>query len=314
MNRKILPPLLVLALATLACRILPVIPTPTTPFPATITVTLLPPVPTPTPTATPAPSELTLGMLKNATYRGPSYGRTATLVNGTFTTGSTTDPYTMYMLDAVAFGDLNGDGAGDAAVLLAENGGGSGVFMSLVIMLNQGGLPLQAGAAELGDRVLVNSATIDSGQVTLDMVVHGPNDPSCCPNQPETQVYRLLGNTVWLVKLTSRTPGNQERSITINTPADGARVTNPFTLNGSVTISPFENTLACRIYLPDGTLVNESPQMVDSGQEMGGPGTFSRNIDLSNAGITGPVIIQFLDLSAADGSTIAMTSILLNVQ
>jgi hypothetical protein len=145
------------------------------------------------------------------------------------------------------------------------------------------------------------------------MVVHGPNDPSCCPNQPETQVYRLLGNTIWLVNLTSRTPGNQDRSITINAPADGTEVTNPFTINGSVTISPFENTLACRIYLPDGTLVNESPQMVDSGQEMGGPGTFSRDIDLSNAGISGPVIIQFLDLSAADGSTIAMASLVLNV-
>ena len=101
-----------------------------------------------------------------------------------------------------------------------------------------------------------------------------------------------------------------DRSISINAPADESTVNNPFTVSGSVTISPFENTLACRIYLPDGTLVNEAPLMVDSGGEMGGPGTFAREFDLSNAGISGPVIIQFLDLSAADGSILAMASIL----
>jgi hypothetical protein len=219
----------------------------------------------------------------------------------------------MHLLDVAAFGDLNGDGASDAVVLLAENGGGSGVFISLLVMLNQGGLPYQAAAAELGDRVLINGAKIDSGRVELDMVVHGPNDPSCCPNQAKTQVYRLLGSAVWLTSLISRTPDNQDRSITINAPVDGADVTNPFTITGNVTISPFENTLACRIYLPDGTLMNESPQMVDSGEEMGGPGTFTRDIDLGMAGISGPVIIQFLDLSAADGSIIAMASVVLNI-
>jgi hypothetical protein len=123
----------------------------------------------------------------------------------------------------------------------------------------------------------------------------------------------MLGTSLWLTKVTTRTPDAHDRSITILAPADGTAVTNPFTVSGSVTISPFENTLASRIYLPDGTLVNEAPVMVDSGGEMGGPGTFSREFNLSNAGITGPVIIQFLDLSAADGSTIALGSVILNV-
>ena len=252
-------------------------------------------------------------MLRNGTYHAPSYDRTVTLVDGIYSTGSSTDPYSLRMLDVVAFGDLNGDGAGDAAILLAENGGGSGVFESLVIVFNQAGMPFQVGTAQLGDRVLVNAMQILSGRIELDMLVHGPNDPSCCPNQPETQTYRMLGTSLWLTSLTTRTPDAHDRSITILSPADGTTVTNPFTVSGSVTISPFENTLACRIYLPDGTLVNEAPVMVDSGGEMGGPGTFSREFDLSNAGITGPVIIQFLDLSAADGSILAMASVLLNV-
>jgi hypothetical protein len=46
---------------------------------------------------------------------------------------------------------------------------------------------------------------------------------------------------------------------------------------------------------------------------LGGPGTFSHNFDLGNAGITGLVIIQFLDLSAADGTTMAMGLVVLTV-
>jgi hypothetical protein len=302
-------PLLALALAVLAC-VIPVIPTPPTPIPPTLTVTV---APVPTPTATAVQSELTLDILKNGTYHAPSYDRTIKLVEGVFDTGSSSDPYYVHMLDAAAFGDLNGDGADDAAILLAENGGGSGVFVSLIIVFSQNGMPLQVGAVDLGDRVLVNAMTIQSGIVELVMLVHGPNDPSCCPNQPERQSYRMLGTSLWLTRVTTLTPDAHDRSFSISAPAEGSIVTNPFTVSGSVTISPFENTLACRIYLPDGTLVNEAPLMVDSGGEMGGPGTFSREFDLSNAGISGPVIIQFLDLSAADGSIIAMASVLLNV-
>ena len=160
MNHKMLLPLLALALAVLAC-VIPVIPTPPTPIPPTLTVTV-PPVPTPTATA--VPSELTLDILKNGTYHAPSYDRTIKLVDGVYDTGSSSDPYYVHMLDVAAFGDLSGDGVGDAAILLAENGGGSGVFISLIIIFSQSGMPLQVGAVDLGDRVLVNGMTIQSGR------------------------------------------------------------------------------------------------------------------------------------------------------
>jgi hypothetical protein len=218
------------------------------------------------------------------------------------------------MLDTVATGDLNGDGVNDAAILLAESGGGSGVFESVVAVLDKGGTPSQAGQVQLGDRVRINSLAIDSSTVKLDALVQGPNDPMCCPSQPETQSFRLVENTLWLTHLISRTPDNHDRSITINAPADGSSVTNPFTVSGSVTIAPFENTLAYRLFLPDGTKVNESTLLVDSSGNAGGPGTFSQPFNLSNAGISGPVILQILDRSAADGSTLALDSIMLTVQ
>jgi hypothetical protein len=311
-NRKIILPLLALLLAVMACQTQSAPPSPVISIVTPSTITPMPPVPTNTSSA-PAASGLTLDMLKNGTYHAPVYDRNITLVNGTYTNGSSTDPYSVRMLDLVAFGDLNGDGISDAAIILVENGGGSGEFETVVALLDAGGAVSQAGQAQLGDRVQVKSMTISSGTLALDMLVQGPKDPMCCPSQPETQSYRMTDNAFWMTRLGSTTPDNHERSITVSSPADGAEVTNPFTVNGSVTIAPFENTLAYRIFLPDGTKVNEAPLMVDSGGIAGGPGTFSQVFNLSNAGITGPVLIQFLDLSAADGSTLAMGSLALIV-
>ncbi len=83
----------------------------------------------------------------------------------------------------MAFGDLNGDGAGDAAVLLAENYGGSGVFVSVIAMLNQNGQPVQAASELIDDRPIINGLSIQNGQIFLDATVHGPNDPGCCAAQ-----------------------------------------------------------------------------------------------------------------------------------
>ena len=321
MNRKIFLPIFILALAMMACLIQTTptpppfptaVPVTDTPLPPTSTVTPITPTPTATP-VTPTPVSLTLDMLRNGTYFAPFYNRTVKLVNGAYSEGSGTDQYSVQMLDTVAFGNLNNDGISDAAILLVENGGGTGEFESVVALLNKGGVPTQAGQTELGDRVKINSMAIDSGMLTLDMLVQGPNDGMCCPSQPETQIYRMVGNALWLTRLTSITPDTRLRSITINTPNDGASVTNPFTISGNITIAPFENTLAYRVFLPDGTKVNDSTLTVDSKGVAGDPGTFSQTINLSNAGISGTVIFQFLDVSAADGTTLALGSIALNV-
>ena len=66
----------------------------------------------------------------------------------------------------------------------------------------------------------------------------------------------MISGNLWLMRV-STTIGGGERMINIDTPGDWADVTNPFTVNGNVPISPFENTLGYRIYLPDKTLVNE---------------------------------------------------------
>lgn len=314
MNRKIILPLLALALATMAClvQVTPTLPPVPTALPATDTP--LPPVPSATP-VTPTPAALTLDMLKNGTYYAPYAKRTVKLVNGAYSEGAGADQFSVQMLDTVAFGNLDSDGIPDAAVILVENTGGTGDFESVAAILNKDGAPSQAGQAEIGDRVKVNAMTINAGKIGLDMLVQGPNDPMCCPSLLESQSYEMVGNTLWLTSLDTLTPdGQQKRFISVNTPPDYSSVSNPFTVTGNVTIAPFENTLAYRLFLADGTKVNESNLTVDSNGIAGGPGTFSQQFDLSNAGVTGQVVIQFLDLSAADGSTQALGAVVLTVK
>ena len=326
MNRKILSPLLVLILAVMACNLQSASPTPTASLPAASTNTALPPEPTgtvansstdtpapPTPTNTTAPlptvtGDLTVDMLRNGTYHAPAYDRTVTLVNGSYSNGSSSDPYSVQMLDVFAFGDLTGDGRADAAVILSENGGGSGVFESVIAVINQGGKPHPQSEAPLGDRVLIKSADISSGVIHLNMIVPGPNDPMCCPTLPQKQNYWLIDNKLWLMRLNS-TIGGAEHIIVVESPAIWTTVSNPFTVKGSMTFLPFENTLAYRLYKTDGTKVNEGSLTVTPFSATAGK--FSHDFNLGSAGISDWVIIQFLDISAADGSTIALGSVIL---
>ena len=232
-------------------------------------------------------------------------------MNGAFSVNNGTDTYSVQMLNVYALGDLNGDGVDDAAVILMEDDGGTGRFESVVAVYNTAGAPVQAGQAILGDRVLVNSVDISSNAIHLDILAQGPSDPMCCPSLAQKQTYWMIATTLWQMRVTS-TVGGSEHVINITSPAEWADVNNPFTITGAVPISPFENTLAYHIYLPNGTKVNDASLMVTSGG-MGTPGTFSQTFNLSSAGITGYVIIQFVEVSMADGSTIALGSALVNV-
>jgi hypothetical protein len=115
------------------------------------------------------------------------YGSGATEVNRAF-------------YQASGFGDLDGDGADDAAAVIATELGGSGSFYYLAAMLNREGQPQQAGQAFLGDRVQVQSIGVEEGTITVIMKVAGPDDPLCCPSQTVTRIYRLQEDGLELVE------------------------------------------------------------------------------------------------------------------
>lgn len=285
-----------------------------------ITVTPIPPIASPLGTTIPT---ISLDQLKNAQVKitgvdGVSPERTVQLSNGQFESNSdptSSDFVNVNMGSLVAFGDLNGDGLQDAAIIIGENYGGTGVFTSVAVMLNQMGQPIFAGSVTIDDRPAINALSIQNGEILVDATIHGPNDPGCCPAQPVTKTLRLWSGKLVQTRHTSKLPdGVTERIIKIDAPADGSELSGPFTLSGSVTVSPFENTLGYKVFLEGATEpVVQSALMVNAA-EMGGPGTFSVPLDLTQAGVHGKVRIEITDVSAADGSSLAVASVFVTIK
>lgn len=137
-------------------------------------------------------SELTAEVLGNAVYLMDLVDDgQVRLVDGRFQ--DTARRVQTAMLPTYAVGDLDGDGAADAAVVLATNTGGSGTFEHLAAVLNRDGGPVNIASLYLGDRFQVERVAIEDGEILLEMVVHGPNDAMCCPSVPAERRYRLGG-------------------------------------------------------------------------------------------------------------------------
>ena len=149
-------------------------------------------------TSMPSSKRMTIESLKNAEYQSEfSVNGRVRLSNGIYRGKMVPDSATelvVMLSDHVALGDLNGDGADDAAVVLITDSGGSGTFHHLAVLINQNGSPKHAASQLLGDRVKVKSLLIRSGDIAVEMIKQGPNDPMCCPTLQVTQNYMLQGS------------------------------------------------------------------------------------------------------------------------
>jgi hypothetical protein len=277
-----------------------------TPIPSA-TVTSLQPSPTATATQPPA---LSLDTFKNFTFFAPTYKKDVTLVNGKYQAGSGADYFLASLQEKAAFGDLNGDGQSDAALLLAENGGGSGVFVSLIVFLNQNGKPVQAGDMLIDDRPKVDSLAIQDGQITLEGVIHGPNDPMVSPTLAVKETYHVQEKTLVLSRLATKPEKGDWRSIQIESPANGSAASGSVQIKGSMPIAPFENNLSIKLYDAQGNQLFEGPFAVKS-QDVGGPATFDNTLDLGPAAGQATVRLELTDVSAANGAPIAIDSVTL---
>jgi heat shock protein HslJ len=134
--------------------------------------------------------------LKNMTYKSTwTESGEAALVDGEYreqaAPGSATETV-VQVTDHVAYGDLNGQPA--AAVVLVTDPGGSGTFYDLAVVVEQDGQPVNVATTSLGDRVQINSLSIENNQIFVDMVTQGPDDPMCCPTRQVVQAYTLQGD------------------------------------------------------------------------------------------------------------------------
>lgn len=155
------------------------------------------PTPTAEPTATtsPLPAEFDPQALGDATYSG-ILDQAVTLVDGRyegepFVAGGATRPIVTLLPQPLAYGDLDGDGRMDAAVVLAFDSGGSGTFIYLAAVESPASAPFNVATTLLGDREQVRSLTIDGGRLVVDLLSHAADDPACCPSLATIRTFRL---------------------------------------------------------------------------------------------------------------------------
>ena len=136
---------------------------------------------------------LTLWQVNNAEYQVAFDGKKHKLKNGKLVSGTVSQGnYLSIAIYKTAFGDLDGDETGDAAVLLAVNGGGTGTFHELAILANKGGKPVYAATKRgLGDRNIVGTLSITNRLVIIDMKVQGPADSLADPTKKVRWKFRL---------------------------------------------------------------------------------------------------------------------------
>ncbi len=113
------------------------------------------------------------------------------LKDGEFKQEGRPDVYLKVELIDYVITDLDGNITDDAVLVLATSPMGSGVFYELTTLISdtEDDFIRQGQNILLGDRIKVNSMSINDGQINLDMTVHQPKDPSCCPTKTVTKKF-----------------------------------------------------------------------------------------------------------------------------
>src|SRR5439155_23037656 len=101
--------------------------------------------------------------------------------------------------DIAAFGDLDGNLAPDAAVVLVSSGGGSGTFVELAAVRNEHGTAHPVSTVLLGDRILVREVRIEGRRILVRLRVRGATDPFSLRTREISHHYTLDGNSLVLL-------------------------------------------------------------------------------------------------------------------
>ena len=80
-----------------------------------------------------------------------------------------------------------------AAAVIITDTGGSGTFNDLALFIRRGDEWQNTDLVALGDRVKVEALRLSGEQIAVELVVHGPSDPLCCPTQRVTRRFELKG-------------------------------------------------------------------------------------------------------------------------
>lgn len=267
--------------------------------------------PTEAPTVVPP---VTLDLFKNMIILAPEIQKNVQLVDGKFTENLADGSTQLVFLDEhAAFGDINGDGIDDVALLIVESTGGTGSFVSLTAMISTNGGYVQTNSISIDDRPIIHSLDIGNGEIVLNANVHGINDPMVDPTVNMTKSFRLFNDQLSLWRQTILMSDGVVRAINIDTPIENAEVSGNVTITGSMPIAAFENTLQLQVFTAGGSAIPTSAFMVTA-EDMGKPATFNNTLSIG-AYPSGTLIkIQLAEVSMADGSPMLIDSVLVKVK
>ena len=258
----------------------------------------------PTSETAPADAEtrLTLEQLRNAGYRLPLVGDDETpirFVDGQASVqlgeGATERVHAGLVDDTVAFGDLDDDGITDAVVVVYINYGGTGTFTHLAALLDRDRVPVQAGRVLLGDRARVESVTISSGEISANMLTHGPDDGLCCPSLNVTRKFRLQAGRIASIQ-----------SLVLDAPLPGQTVASGVELRGTTSTFPSSGGLTYLVYDARGGVIGMGRIPVTA--ELNQTGAFAEQIEF-NSGAGGPGRIEVIDEHWTESSPLASTAV-----
>lgn len=254
------------------------------------------------PTDAPTSAPDYVAKIRNAEYQLglPDSLRIVQLADGKFEEGAPAgaDYTSVTVTDFAARGDLNGDGVDEIVAMIAENYGGTGVFVFLAVFADVNRELSFQTSSLIDDRPAINALSIENGEIFLDAVTHGFEDPSCCPTLKTTRHYRLAENgQLELSDYTTFTPDQRPRTITIESPLNGTEVFRSVQIKGSVAITPFENNLAYRIYDVGGVELSAGAITVTAA-DLGALGTFDATILLGDVLSGAMVRVEVQDTSA----------------
>jgi serine/threonine protein kinase len=137
-----------------------------------------------------------LTQLRNAQYRigTNSPAEMVQLVNGTYQRAAPGDADFMLITvnNLIDTGDLNDDGVGEVVGLVSEDYGGTGQFVHLVVYEQSGEGLTYKTSFFVDDRAILNDLFIQGNDILLDAIIHGPDDPGCCPTMRKTFRLRYI--------------------------------------------------------------------------------------------------------------------------
>jgi hypothetical protein len=123
--------------------------------------------------------------LRNIEYRSEwTASGTAPLVDGEYSetiVPGAASKIVIKLHERMAFG-YTPDGQQLAVAMLIADPGGSGTFYDLAAVLFPDGKPQHVASVNLGDRVRIESLGIEDGEIVVQMIRQGPDDPMCPPH------------------------------------------------------------------------------------------------------------------------------------